>query len=42
MAIKLNRSIVLDIIKRGKTSNDIVNIIDMLIKEEFVTLKQAA
>jgi len=36
--IKLNRSVVLDIVKRGKTADDILNIIDALIKAEYVTV----
>ena len=34
--ITLKRDMVLDIIKRGKTANDIMCIIDTLIKAQFV------
>lgn len=37
LTVKLNRSVVLDIIKRGKTRDEILNIIDALIKGEFIT-----
>ena len=36
--IKLQRDMILDLIKRGKTCNDIINIIDMLIKQELVVI----
>ena len=34
--IKLNRDMVLDLIKRGRTSTEIINIINALIKAEYV------
>lgn len=38
MNIKLNRATVLDIIKRGRTRDEIVNIINALIQAEYVTV----
>lgn len=42
MNVKLNRSVVLDIIKRGRTRDEIENIINALVKAEYVYQTAAA
>ena len=36
--IKLQRDMIIDLIKRGRTSTEIINIINALIKAEYVVV----